>query len=309
MDIQLQTNRCTSGNENYSAHPLRRSSRRIRCIEGCVLKDSYFYLGYRKALSRGALPLLVLILITLLGASPRPTIAQTPRVLHIAAASDLQPVMPTLSAEYERATGVKIITSFGSSATLAQQLLNGDPQDIFLSADYVHPEQLVAAGLTDNPAPTPYANGVLVLWARNDSPAQPLTINSLTSPKVTKIAIANSLHAPYGFAATRALQSLGLTAATASKLVVAENIAQTAQFAESGNAQVGLISLTIASSPHFRDLGSFVRLPPHSYPQIRQCAVILKASKNQAAARDFLQWLESAAIQQSFPKFGLDPAN
>ncbi len=273
------------------------------------MKDSYFYLGYRKPLSRAALTLLPLILITLLGTSPRPTLAQTPGVLHVAAASDLQPVMPALSAEYERATGVKIITSFGSSATLTQQLLNGDPQDIFLSADYVHPEQLVAAGLTDSTAPTPYAHGVLVLWARNDSPAQPLTINSLISPKVTRIAIANSLHAPYGYAATRALESLRLTSATAGKLVVAEDIAQTAQFAESGNAQVGLISLTIASSPHFRDLGSFVRLPPHSYPQIRQCAVILKASKNQTAAHDFLKWLESAPTQQSFPKFGLDPAN
>ncbi len=273
------------------------------------MKDSYFYLGYRKALLQGALALLHLLLITLLCTAPGPALAQTPKVLHIAAAADLQPVMPALSAEYERATGVKIITSFGSSATLAQQLLNGDPQDIFLSADYVHPKELVAAGLTDSTIPTPYAHGVLVLWARNDSPAQPLTINSLISPKVTKIAIANSMHAPYGFAATRAIESLGLTAATSSKLVVAENIAQTAQFAESGNAQVGLISLTIASSPHFRDLGSFVRLPPHSYPEIRQCAVILKASKNQAAAHDFLTWLTSAPTQQSFPKFGLEPAN
>jgi len=309
MDIQLQTNRRMSGSENYSAHPLRRSAPRIRCIEGCVMKDSYFYLGYRKALSQGALTLLPLLLVALLGTSPRPILAQTPQVLHIAAASDLQPLMPALSAQYERATGVKIITSFGSSATLAQQLLNGDPQDIFLSADFVHPEQLVAANLTDNPAPTPYAHGVLVLWARKDSPAQPLTINSLVSSKVTKIAIANSMHAPYGFAATRAIESLGLTAATASKLVIAENIAQTAQFAESGNAQLAFISLTIASSPHFRDLGSFVRLPPHSYPEIRQCAVILKASKNQAAAHDFLKWLTSPPIQHSLPKFGLDPAN
>ncbi len=235
--------------------------------------------------------------------------AQAPsKELHIAAAADLQPVLPTLAAEYQRQTGVKIVPSFGSSATLTQQLENGDPQDVFLSADYMHPEQLVAAGLTDSNAPTPYARGVLVLWARKDSPAQPLTLQSLTSPKVTKIAIANPMHAPYGFAATRALASLGLTDKTAAKLVVAENIAQTAQFAESGNAQVGLLSLTIASSPHFRDLGSFVRVPPNSYPGIRQCAVILKASKNQAAAHAFLQWLTSPTVQQNLTKFGLDPA-
>ena len=235
--------------------------------------------------------------------------AQGPKELHIAAAADLQPVLPTLAAAYEHATGVKIVASFGSSATLTQQLLNGDPQDVFLSADFVHPEQLVAAGLTLGSAPTPYARGVLVLWARKDSPAQPLTLDILTSPRVTKIAIANPLHAPYGLAATRALDALHLTDKVSSKLVTAENIGQTAQFAESGNAQVGLISLTIASSPHYRDLGSFVRFPPGSYPEIRQCGVVLKSSKNQPAAQDFLHWLTSSAIQQNLHTFGLDPAS
>jgi molybdate transport system substrate-binding protein len=235
--------------------------------------------------------------------------AQNPKELHVAAAADLQPVMPTLAAEYEQKTGVKIIPSFGSSATLTQQITNGDPQDVFLSADYVHPEQLVAANLTTSKTPVPYAHGVLVLWARKDSPAQPLTLDSLTVPKVQKMAIANGLHAPYGFAADKALESLGLTAKVAAKRVVAENIAQTAQFAESGNAQVGIISLTIASSPHFRELGTFVRFPPQSYPEIRQCGVVLKASKNQEEAQKFLDWLTSPPVQQSLKKFGLDPAS
>ena len=277
------------------------------------MKNSWFLLGYRKALSQCSPLVIPLVLIVLLCIGSLTAHAQTPKELHVAAASDLQPVLPTLAAAYEHATGVKIIASFGSSATLAQQLLNGDPQDIFLSADYVHPEQLVAAdlatGLKDSHDPTPYARGILVLWARKDSPAQPLTLDALTSPKVTKIAIANGLHAPYGFAATRALESLHLTDKVASKLVVAENIAQTAQFAESGNAQVGLISLTIAISPHFRELGSFVRFPAESYPEIRECAVVLKSSKNHSAAQDFLRWLTSNSIQQNLTGFGLDPAN
>ena len=273
------------------------------------MTDSCFPLAYRKALPLRALAVLPLVLGTLLQTVSLTARAQTPKQLHIAAAADLQPVMPALAAAYEHATGVKLITSFGSSATLTQQLLNGDPQDVFLSADYLHPEQLVAAGLTEGGPPAPYAHGVLVLWARHDSPAQPLTLDVLVSPKVTKIAIANGLHAPYGFAATKALESLHLTAEVAGKLVIAENIAQTAQFAESGNAQVGLISLTLANSPHFRDLGTFVRFPPGSYPEIRQCGVVLKASKNQAAARDFLRWLTSVPIQKSLAQFGLDPAN
>ena len=177
---------------------------------------------------------------------------------------------------------------------------------MFLSADFTHPQELVAAGLTVESAPVPYARGLLVLWARKDSTAQPLTLDALTSPKVTKIAIANPLHAPYGLAATKALESLHLTEATKDKLVVAENIGQTAQFAESGNAQVGLISLTIASSPHYKELGSFVRLPVTSYPAIRQCGVVLKSSKNQTAAADFLKWLTSPDVQLDLPKFGLD---
>jgi molybdate transport system substrate-binding protein len=235
--------------------------------------------------------------------------AQEAKELHIAAAADLTPVLPTLAAAYEAKTGVKIIASFGSSATLTQQLENGDPQDIFLSADYLHPEQLVAAGLTVESDPVAYAKGVLVLWARKDSPAQPISLDMLTSPKVNKIAVANALHAPYGLAAQRALEAMHLTNAVASKLVVAENIAQTAQFAESGNAQVGIISQTIASSPHYREMGSYVLFPPHSYPEIRQCGVILKASKKQAAAQAFLTWLTSSEVQQSLTKFGLDPAN
>jgi molybdate transport system substrate-binding protein len=263
------------------------------------MTNSYAFLGYRKAL--GA----VLALGLCCSAA---ACAQAGTELHIAAAADLQPVLPTLAALYEAKTGVKIVASFGSSATLTQQITNGDPQDLFLSADFVHPEQLVAAGLAVETSPIAYARGVLVLWARKDSPAQPLTLDSLTSAKVTKIAIANPLHAPYGLAATRALESLKMTEATKAKLVVAENIGQTAQFAESGNAQVGLISLTSASSPHYKELGSFVRFPKASYPEIRQCGVVLKAAKHQAAAVEFLKWLTSAEVQAELPKFGLDPA-
>lgn len=272
------------------------------------MTESWFHLGYRKAVRPCALRVSLLIALVALCYGLRHASAQTPKELHIAAAADLQPVLPTLAAAYERSTGVKIITSFGSSATLSQQLINGDPQDIFLSADSAHAEQIIAAGLASETTPTPYARGVLVLWARNDSPAQPLALDVLTSPEIKRIAIANPLHAPYGLAATKALASLHLTEKLAGKLVVAENIAQTAQFAESGNAQVGLISLTIASSSHYRALGSFVRFPVGSYPEIRQSAIILKNSKQQAAAEDFLRWLTSKDIQQSFPKYGLDPA-
>lgn len=229
------------------------------------------------------------------------------KVLHVAAAADLQPILPALVQSYEQATGVKIIASFGSSATLTQQLINGDPQDVFLSADTAHPQQLVSAGLTDGPAPVPYARGVLVLWARKDSPAQPLTLESMTSSRVMKIAIANDLHAPYGRAARAALRNMHLEDKLASKLVIAENIMQTAQFAESANAQAAIISLTIANSPHFRELGTFVLLP-RVYPEIRQSAVVLKSAKDRGLAHDFVGWLTSKDVQAGLQKYGLDAA-
>ena len=226
--------------------------------------------------------------------------------LRIAAAADLQPVMPVLAQAYEHATGVKLVVSYGSSATLTTQILNGGPFDIFLSADFVHPEQVVAAGLADGAAPTPYAKGTLVLWTRKDSGLLPLSMERLTDPKVTKIAIANELHAPYGRAAADALRKLKLYDKVSPHLVVGENIAQTAQFVESGNAQLGLISLTTATTPHFKEIGTFVVVPT-VYPEIRQCAVILSKSDNKAEAHIFLNWLLSPAIQSDLPKLGLSP--
>ena len=228
--------------------------------------------------------------------------------LQIACAADLQPVMPTLAAAYERATGVHLVTAFGSSATLAQQLANGAPQDVFLSADTVHPQQLIDSGFALGPAPTPYAHGVLVLWALKTSPLQPISLDTLKDSRLTHLAIANPAHAPYGLAAQQALQHLGLYSQLQPKLAVAENIAQTAQFAESGNAQAGLISLTIASSEHFRSIGTFVRIPADAYQPIQQSGVILKSSKQPALAKAFLDWLTSPRIQQQLESFGLDPA-
>jgi molybdate transport system substrate-binding protein len=227
--------------------------------------------------------------------------------LRVAAAADLQPVMPVLAQAYEHATGVKLIVSFGSSSSLATQIIEGAPMDIFLGADFVYPEKIVAAGLADGTAPTPYAKGTLVLWTRKDSGLLPLSIERLTDPRVKTIAIANELHAPYGRAAADALRKMKLYDTVSSHLVVGENIAQTAQFVESGNAQLGFISLTAASTDHFKEIGTYVLVPTSQYPEIRQCAVIMKNSDRRADAHAFLDWLLSSAIQGNFPKLGLRP--
>jgi molybdate transport system substrate-binding protein len=227
--------------------------------------------------------------------------------LRVAAAADLQPVMPVLSQAYEHATGVKLVVSFGSSSTLAAQILDGAPMDIFLGADFTYPEKVVTAGLADGTAPTAYAKGTLVLWARKDSGLLPLSVERLTDPRVKTVAIANELHAPYGRAAAEALRKMKMYDEVSPHFVVGENIAQTAQFVESGNAQLGLISLTTANTEHFRQIGEYVLVPASQYPEIRQCAVVMKNSDRKAEAHAFLDWLLSPAVQENWAKVGLAP--
>lgn len=227
--------------------------------------------------------------------------------IHVLAAADLQPVLPALADQFEHESGIKVVASYASSATLATQILNGAPADLFLAADFSFPEQIVAAHLADSPEPVAYARGVLVLWARKDSPLQPLTQNTLRDGKFTSLAIANPDHAPYGRAAIAALTWMKLDEQLKPKIVQAENVAQTAQFVESGNAQLGMISLTSAMTPHMQQAGSFIRIPAQTYPELRQCAVVMLKSQHAADAHHFLDWLRSPAVQATLPKVGLDP--
>jgi molybdate transport system substrate-binding protein len=266
------------------------------------MRLSWFLLAYRKV--RAASAAFVCLGMLFGGCFPTAN-AWGQKELHVAAAADLQAVMPVLAPAYEHATGVKLVVSFGSSSTLAEQILNGAPMDIFLGADFVFPEKIVAAGLADGTAPIPYARGTLVLWARKDSPLQPLSMEKLTDPRVKAIAIANEEHAPYGRAAVSALKYLKLYDAVSPHLVIAENISQTAQFVESGNAQLGLISLTTASTEHFKEIGTYVLVPTTAYSPINQCAVIMAKSEHKAEAHAFLDWLLSPAVQGNLSTMGL----
>jgi molybdate transport system substrate-binding protein len=248
-------------------------------------------------------PLIILVI------AAAPLHAQkAPREVHVLAAADLQPVLPHLAEAFEHATGIKLIASFGSSATLATQIVNGDAADLFLSADYSYPEKIVAANLADTSDPIPYARGTLVLFALKNSPLQPLDQNTLRNPHIERLAMADPLHAPYGLAAERSIIALKLYDTLKPHLVIAENIAQTAQFVESGNAQLGLISMTSASTEHMRQVGSFIRMQPGTYPEIRQCAVVMRNSAHRADAHAFLDWLRSPEVQHNLAQFGLDPA-
>ena len=142
--------------------------------------------------------------------------AQT-KTLRIAAAADLQPVLPSLIHNFEKSSGAKVEVSYASSATLATQILNGAPYDIFLAANLAFPQKVAAANLAEESAPITYAQGSLVLWAHHGLFHHGLTMQSLTSPTVHRVAVANPVHAPYGAAAMAAIQSLGLKVRAASR--------------------------------------------------------------------------------------------
>jgi molybdate transport system substrate-binding protein len=225
--------------------------------------------------------------------------------LKVAAAADLQPVLPALIEQFEQQSHRKVEVSYASSATLATQILNGGPFGLFLSADLSFPQKVASAGLADSTEPIPYARGTLVLWARNDSPIQPITVDSLRSPSLRTVAVANAEHAPYGRAAKAAIEKLGLTDALKGKLVVGENIAQTAQYADSGNANAGLISLTSALTPRLRADGKYVAMPEDSYPPLLQGAVVIKQGPAVEEAHQFLAFLLSPPIRKQLAERGL----
>ncbi len=227
--------------------------------------------------------------------------------LRIAAAADLGPVLPPLLDRFERQTGIHAEASYQSSAALTMQMLNGAPFDLFLSADLSYPQRIVAAGLAVSAAPIPYARGTLVLFTRHDSRWPVPKLDTLRDPALRRLAIANPDRAPYGRAALAALTSLGLLEALKPRLVTAENIAQAAQFAETGNAAAGLISLTAALTPALRSAGSYFVIPGNLYPPITQGAVVLAKSPQRQNAQRLLDFLLSPEMQRQLALSGLQP--
>jgi molybdate transport system substrate-binding protein len=229
------------------------------------------------------------------------------QTLHLAAAADLQPVLPPILASFEQHTGIHVLASYQSSATLATQIVQGAPFDLFMAADLSFPQRVIDAGKAEEDHPIPYARGTLVLWTRNDSGVPALSLDALRDPAIRTIAIANPEHAPYGRAAQAVLEHTGLLAVVKPRLVVAENIAQTAQYADSGNAQVGFLSLTSALTPRLSDDGHYIRIPADDYPPILQGSVVIRGSAAAAAAHQFLDYLRRPEIAHRIATSGLEP--
>ena len=227
------------------------------------------------------------------------------QTLSIAAAADLQAVLPTLAQRFEQQSAVATRLTFGSSGNFFSQIQNGAPFDLFLSADLEYPRQLVTAKLGSGDTLYEYASGRIVLWTRNDSGIDVRPgLRILSDPRVRRIAIANPQHAPYGRAAVAALRHEHLYETVQSKLVLGENISQAAQFVQSGNADVGILALSVALAPALKAGGTYAEIPSTMHPPIRQTAVVLRGAKNQKAARDFLAFLKQPDSMQLLADFG-----
>ncbi|SEC40362.1 molybdate ABC transporter substrate-binding protein [Terriglobus roseus] len=241
----------------------------------------------------------------LTAAAPLAIHAQDNKVVTVSAAADMEPVLQVVGPIFEQKTGLKLKVSFASSATLAQQIQNGAPADIFFSADFYFAEQVVADGLTETKSPIPYAKGLLVLWTRKGSRFSPLSIDALSRKDLGPVAVANPDRAPYGRSAVIVLKRMKLWDNVAPHIVQAESVAQAGQFALSGNAELAMMSQTIAMSPAYRDKGTFVLFPFSQYPEIIQSAVILKKGANVEGAHKLLNFVLSDQVQQNLSKLGL----
>jgi len=216
--------------------------------------------------------------------------------VRVAAAADLKFAMEELGKDFEEKTGTKIDVSYGSSGNFFSQLQNGAPFDLFFSADVAYPRKLEAQGFVEPGTLRDYALGRIVIWMPNDSSVDLAKEgwHALLDRAVRKIAIANPELAPYGRAAASALKKAGIYNQVEAKLVYGENISQAAQFVQSGNAQAGIIALSLAFSPGMKD-GKVWKIPPEMHPRIEQGAALLKNARNRSAALAFLNFVKSAS--------------
>jgi molybdate transport system substrate-binding protein len=229
--------------------------------------------------------------------------AQDSSHILVAAASDLKFALDSVILVYEKSNpGDKIDVTYGSSGKLYEQISHTAPFDIFFSADIEYPLNLKKKGITSSHV-FHYGRGRLVIWSRKKDP-NILGIKSLEDKAIVKVAIANPAHAPYGRRAEEALIHYKLYESLKNKLVMGENISQTAQFVTTGAADIGIVALSLALSPTMKKQhGYYYLIPESSHKPLDQGFVILKrAERNQLALKfkDFMLSDDARQIMRSF---------
>jgi molybdate transport system substrate-binding protein len=222
----------------------------------------------------------------------------------VAVAANFTDTANELGALFEKGGADKVVFSFGSTGQLYTQISQAAPFDAFLSADQERPKKAIDAGYAVPGSQFTYATGKLILYSTN--PTLVTGADTLKRPAFAKIAIANPATAPYGAAAVETMKALGVYEALTPKLVQGENITQTYQFVDTGNAQLGFVALSQVVT---RKDGSRWAVPEKLYTPIRQDAVLLKHGENNKAARAFMDFLKGPQARAVIAKFGYGPGD
>lgn len=233
------------------------------------------------------------------------TTAAHAQPLLIAAASDLSYCIDALGAAFRKeAPEAQVKVSLGASGNFYAQIKSGAPFEVYMSADMAYPARLAQDGLADGASLVQYATGRLALWSLDPRFDLRQGMRVLDDARLTRLAIANPEVAPYGRAAKAALEQHGYWDAIKSKLVVGENIAQTAQFVQTGNAQLGIVSLSTVLSPRLKGVGSHYLIPDTGGAQIEQGAIVTKAGQRNRLAARFVQFLKTPAARAILAQSG-----
>jgi molybdate transport system substrate-binding protein len=220
----------------------------------------------------------------------------------IAAAADLRNALDDITKLYkEKHQELKVDVIYGSSGSLYQQISNQAPFDLFFSADVSFATKLDSLKLTSG-KPKIYSVGHLVLWSMTKDVSKGLDI--LKYDDIKKISIANPVVAPYGKRAVESLQYYKLYDIIKDKIVKGDNVSQAAQFVLTGNAEVGLIALSLALSPEMTAKGKYFLIDEKSYSKLEQAYVILKKSEKKKELIDFVKFLDTKKVKDIFNKYG-----
>ncbi|MFQ3579684.1 MAG: molybdate ABC transporter substrate-binding protein [Bacteroidales bacterium] len=222
--------------------------------------------------------------------------------IKIAAAADLRYAMDEIVKQYKtNFPNADIDIIYGSSGNAFTQIVNGAPFDIYFSADIFYPQKLKEAGFTIS-EPKLYAIGRIVLWSSTIDVSKGLEI--LRTCTKTRIAVANPEHAPYGKRAIETLHHAGLYEQVKKQLIFGENISQTAQFCLTGNAEIGILALSIVLSPSISGKGKYFLIDDKFHQELKQAFVLLKHAINNTEAYRFADYIESKQARIIFENYG-----
>ncbi|MBX2997030.1 MAG: molybdate ABC transporter substrate-binding protein [Caldilineaceae bacterium] len=220
--------------------------------------------------------------------------------LTVAAAADLQFAFTEIAEIFEQETGQSVTLVFGSTGQLAQQIENGAPFDLYAAANVAFVEQLNAQGLVLEDSIALYARGRIVLAVNRESGVSASTLADLLDPSIRTVAIANPAHAPYGVAAQQALESEGVWGEVQSKLVLGENVRQTLQYIQTGDAEAGIIALSIANVAEI----SWTLLDEDLHQPLDQALAVVASTPQPEEARAFAALINSERGRPIMQKYG-----